>query len=259
MPGSLAIISAAFDGERRGAAIGTWSGVTTITSVAGPVLGGWLVQAASWRWVFFINVPLALIVLAILVSARPREPRRGGHGPARLARRNVGDAGAGRPDLRADRGGRHRARRSPLVLAALGGGVVALALFVLAEARERAPMMPLTLFRSPTFSGANLLTLLLYGALGGALYFLPFNLQQVQGYTPGEAGAALLPFTAIVFALSRWTGGLVTAHRRATPARGRPAARRRRVPAVPTAGRRRQLLDDLLSGGGGDGRWAWRW
>jgi len=98
----------------------------------------------------------------------------------------------------------------PLVVASLAAGVVALGLFVAVEARRRAPMLPLSLFRSRTFSGTNLLTLLLYGALGGTLYFLPLNLQQVQGYSATAAGAALLPFTAIMFALSRWAGGLVT-------------------------------------------------
>ena len=208
VPGSLAIISAAFDDDRRGAAIGTWSSVTTITSVAGPVLGGWLVQNASWRWVFFINVPLALIVLAILFRHVPesrdeQDTSRLDWPGATLATIGLGGLTIGL--IEADGAGFGQ----PLVLAALAGGVIALALFVLAEARERSPMMPLSLFRSPTFSGANLLTLLLYGALGGALYFLPFNLQQVQGYSPVEAGAALLPFTAIVFALSRFTGGMV--------------------------------------------------
>ncbi len=208
VPGSLAIISAFFDGDRRGTAIGTWSGVTTITSVLGPVLGGWLVQNASWRWVFFINVPLAAIVLAILIQRVPESHDDEDTGPldwpgAVLATVGLGGLTFGLIEAGAT------SLTDPLVLAALAVGVVSLVLFVFVEARERAPMMPLSLFRSPAFSGANLLTLLLYGGLGGALYFLPFNLQQVQGYTPVEAGAALLPFTAIVFALSRWTGGLV--------------------------------------------------
>jgi hypothetical protein len=96
----------------------------------------------------------------------------------------------------------------PRVLGALTVGLLALMLFALTEARAANPMLPLTLFRSRTFSGANLLTLLLYGALGGALYYLPFNLQEVQGYSVAAAGASLLPFTAIMFGLSRWTGGL---------------------------------------------------
>jgi len=201
VPGSLAIISAYFDGSERGKAIGTWSGFTTVTSALGPLLGGWLVQNASWRWVFFINVPLAALTLAILFWRVPesRDERAEGHidylgaALATLGLIAAGVAGFGQP----------------VVLLTLGGGVLALVLFLLAEARERVPMMPLGLFRSRTFSGANLLTLLLYGALGGALYFLPFDLQQVQGYSPLQAGAALLPFTIVVFALSRWTGGLV--------------------------------------------------
>ena len=100
---------------------------------------------------------------------------------------------------------------NPLVMASLVAGAVVLIAFVVAEARVPSPMMPLALFRSPTFSGANLLTLLLYGAFGGALFWLPFNLIQVQGYSPTEAGAAFLPATVILFALSRWTGGLVGA------------------------------------------------
>ncbi len=208
VPGSLAIISAYFDGSERGKAIGTWSGFTTVTSALGPLLGGWLVQNASWRWVFFINVPLAVLTLVILFSRVPesRDEQAKGHIDylgAALATLGLGGVVYGLIAAGVDGFGQ------PVVLITLGGGLVALALFLLAEARERVPMMPLDLFRSRTFSGANLLTLLLYGALGGALYFLPFDLQQVQGYSPLQAGAALLPFTIVVFALSRWTGGLV--------------------------------------------------
>ncbi len=209
VPGSLAIISAFFDGEQRGKAIGTWSGFTTVTSALGPVLGGWLVQNASWRWVFFINVPLAAVTLAVLFWRVPesRDDSVAGHIDylgAALA--TIGLGGIVYGLIAAGAGGFGQS----IVVVTLGGGVVALTLFVLAEARQQHPMMSLNLFRSRTFSGANLLTLLLYGALGGALYFLPFNLQQVQGYTPVQAGAALLPFTVVVFALSRWAGGLVT-------------------------------------------------
>jgi len=208
VPGSLAIISAYFNGSERGKAIGTWSGFTTVTSALGPLLGGWLVQNASWRWVFFINVPLAALTLVILFWRVPesRDERAEGHIDylgAALATLGLGGVVYGLIAAGVTGFGQ------PVVLITLGGGVLALALFLLAEARERVPMMPLGLFRSRTFSGANLLTLLLYGALGGALYFLPFDLQQVQGYSPLQAGAALLPFTIVVFALSRWTGGLV--------------------------------------------------
>lgn len=208
VPGSLAIISASFDEARRGRAIGTWSGFTTVTSALGPVLGGFLVQSISWRAVFFLNVPVALITLAIVRAHVPESRDRSATGRldwrgAALATFGLGALVFGLIESSA------RGLGDALVLAALVIGVAALALFVLAEARGHAPMVPLELFRSRGFTGANLLTLLLYAGLGGALYFLPFNLQQVQGYSPAAAGAALLPMTVIIFALSRWSGGLV--------------------------------------------------
>jgi EmrB/QacA subfamily drug resistance transporter len=208
-PGSLAIISAYFAPAQRGKAIGTWSGFTTLTSALGPVLGGWLIQAASWRWIFFLNLPLAAVTLAIVALHVPESRDEQEQGPldwrgAVLATLGLGaivyaliSAGTAGLD-------------SPLVLVTLVGGVGALVAFVLVERVVPSPLLPLGLFRSRTFTGTNLLTLLLYGALGGALFFLPFNLQQVQGYTALEAGASLLPFTIIMFTLSRWAGGLVT-------------------------------------------------
>src|SRR6266478_962036 len=198
VPGSLAIISASFDSKQRGRAIGTWSGFTAITSVIGPVLGGGLVQYASWRWVFFINLPIAAIVLIVLFWRVPESRSEV------EARQGLDWWGA--------------------LLATLGlGGIVygliesndlglsnTLVIAALVEGRSRSPMMPLGLFRSRTFSGANLLTLLLYAALGGSLYFIPFNLIRVQGYPPAAAGAANLPTILILFLLSRWSGGLVT-------------------------------------------------
>jgi EmrB/QacA subfamily drug resistance transporter len=208
VPGSLAIISASFNEERRGAAIGTWSGFTAVTSALGPVLGGWLIQTASWRWVFFINVPLALITLFITFWRVPES--RSAEAAGRLDWLGAGLATVG---LGALVYGLIESSAlglgAPLVLVALAAGIATLLLFLLVEARSPEPMVPLTLFRSHTFSGANLLTLFLYGGLGGALYFLPFNLQQIQGYSPAEAGAALLPMTVIIFALSRWAGGLI--------------------------------------------------
>lgn len=207
VPGSLAIISAAYSGTERGRAIGTWSAFTTVTSALGPVLGGWLVQNVGWRWVFFLNVPLAIVVLFLAVTRLP-ESRDEGAGRldwwgALLATLGLGGLVFGLIEASS------RSFGSLPVLAGIIGGVVALALFVAVEARGRSPMMPLGLFRSRTFAGTNLLTLLLYGGLGGALYWLPFNLQQAQGYSAAEAGAALLPFTIITFALSRWAGGLI--------------------------------------------------
>jgi EmrB/QacA subfamily drug resistance transporter len=208
VPGSLAIISATFDESRRGAAIGAWSGFTTITTALGPVLGGWLVQTLSWRWVFFINAPLAAITLAITFWRVAESRDTSATGPldwpgASLVTLGLGALVFGLIEASA------LGLSSPLVVGAILLGVVGLVAFTLVERRSSEPLMPLHLFSSRTFSGANLLTLLLYGALGGALYFLPFNLQQAQGYSPAESGAALLPFTIIIFLLSRWSGGLI--------------------------------------------------
>ena len=209
VPGSLAIISASFDSQQRGKAIGTWSGFTAITSALGPVLGGWLVQYASWRWVFFINVPMAIIVLIVLFwrvpesydeeDARVRLDWRG----ALLATLGLGGVVYGLIEAN------NLGLGDPQVILALVVGVASLIAFLVVEARSPNPMVPLSLFRSRTFSGANLLTLMLYAALGGALFFLPFNLIRVQGYSPTAAGAANLPFILIMFFLSRWSGGLV--------------------------------------------------
>jgi len=209
VPGSLAIISAAFDGDRRGKAIGTWSGFTTVTSALGPVLGGWLIQNTSWRWVFFINAPLAALTLILVFRHVPESRDEGEKGRLDVLGATLVTLGLAGVVYGLIEWGATTRLGDPIVLGPLIGGLVALALFILAEDRERNPMMPLSLFRSRTFSGANALTLFLYGGLGGALYFLPFNLQQVQGYSPTAAGAALLPFTVIVFLFSRWAGGLV--------------------------------------------------
>ncbi len=211
VPGSLAIISASFDSKQRGRAIGTWSGFTAITSAVGPLLGGFLVQYASWRWVFFINVPVAVIVLVVLFWRVPesRNEELGAHAKldwwgAFLATLGLGGIVYGLIES-SDLG-----LGSSLVLLSLALGVVALIAFLLVEARSQSPMLPLSLFRSHTFSGANVLTFLLYAALGASLFFLPFNLIRVQGYSPTAAGAANLPLILLMFLLSRWSGGLVT-------------------------------------------------
>ncbi len=207
-PGSLAIISASFSGAQRGRAIGTWSGFTAITTALGPVLGGWLIEAASWRWVFFLNLPLAVIVLGIVFWRVPESRDETGATRvdvwgALLATLGLGALVYGLIEA-SNLGLSH-----PIVLSALGVGIAALVAFVRVEMRSPAPMIPLSLFRSRTFSGANLVTLLLYAALGGVLFFWPFNLIQVQGYSPLAAGSAFLPFILLMFLLSRWSGGLV--------------------------------------------------
>jgi EmrB/QacA subfamily drug resistance transporter len=207
VPGSLAIISASFEEERRGRAIGTWSGFSGITAALGPVLGGYLVDNISWRAAFLINVPLALVVLWIAVRHVPesRDPdaRKLDIPGAMLATLGLGGVVFGLIESQSNGFG------DPLVLVSLALGAIATTAFVLVERRSREPMMPLSLFRSRNFSGANLLTLFLYAGLGGALYFLPFNLIQVYGYSATAAGSAFLPFIVITFIMSRWAGGLV--------------------------------------------------
>jgi MFS family permease len=208
VPGSLALISASFSEADRGQAIGTWSGFSAITAAIGPVIGGWLIEHSSWRAVFFINLPLALIVIALVFWHVPESRDEGGARGLDWAGAGLTTVGLGAlvyglieaPTL----GFGHRA-----VLAALAVGALALLSFFAVEARTRHPMVPLTLFRSKNFSGANLLTLFLYSGLGATLFFLPLNLIQVQGYSATAAGAALLPFILIMFLLSRWSGGLV--------------------------------------------------
>jgi EmrB/QacA subfamily drug resistance transporter len=208
VPGSLSIISSSFPEKERGRAIGTWSGFSAITTGIGPVIGGWLVEHVSWRAVFFINLPLALAVIVIslrhVVEISDRDANRVDWPGAILAALGLGSLVYGL--LESSRLG--FGDRSVVIM--LAAGIFLLALFLLVEARLAQPMLPLGLFRSPTFAGANLLTFFLYAALGGTLFFLPLNLIQVQGYSATAAGAALLPFILIISFLSRWSGGLVT-------------------------------------------------
>ena len=199
VPGSLALISANFSEEQRGRAIGTWSGFTSITAAIGPVLGGWFIQHGSWRWAFFINIPLGLAVLILTLWKVP-------------------ESRAGNPNARLDWPG------GLLAAAGLGGivyaliqsalvagvvGAVALVGWSYWETRSASPMIPFQLFRSRDFTAANILTLFLYAALSGVLVYFPLNLIQVQGYSATEAGAALLPLILLMFLLSRWSGGLL--------------------------------------------------
>ena len=207
VPGSLAIISSSFSEQERGRAIGVWSGFSAITTGIGPVLGGWLIEHVSWRAVFFINLPLAFFV--VLISFRHvaensnKETTRVDWLGAILAALGLGALVYGLIES-SQVGFNDRS-----VIIALATGVIVLILFVFVESRLSHPMLPLTLFRSRTFAGTNLLTFLLYAALGGTLFFLPLNLIQVQHYSPTAAGAVLLPFILIMSLLSGWSGGLV--------------------------------------------------
>src|SRR6266478_2846331 len=208
VPGSLAIISASFPEEERGQAIGTWSGSTAITTALGPVMGGWLIEHVSWRAVFFLNLPLAIVVLLLVFRFVPESRDEEETGKldlvgATLATISLGAIVYGL--IESSRLG----FQSPIVITAVASSLIILFAFVIVEARRRHPMMPLTLFRARNFTGANLLTLFLYAALAGTLFFLPLNLIQVQGYSATAAGASSLPFILIMFLLSRWSGGLV--------------------------------------------------
>jgi EmrB/QacA subfamily drug resistance transporter len=207
VPGSLAILGASFPRERRGKAIGIWAGYSAMAAALGPVLGGWLIDHFSWRLAFLINVPLAVATLAIThwrvgESRDPKAPRLDWIGAA-LATAGMGALVFG--FIEAPQRGWGDAR----VVGALALGVLALGAFAVWETRVAAPMLPPRLFRSRDFTGPNLLTLLLYAALGGGLFFLPLDLIQVHGYSATGAGAAFLPFVLIMFALSGWAGGLV--------------------------------------------------
>jgi EmrB/QacA subfamily drug resistance transporter len=208
VPGSLAIIGASFPENERGRAIGTWSGMSAITGAAGPVIGGWLIEHASWRWAFFLNLPLAAVTLAIAFWQVPES-----RGEMRGKRLDWPGAllvtvGLGLIVF-ALLESSSRGWRDGRVVGGLAAGVIALVLFVIVESRSAAPILPLKLFSIRNFTGANLLTLFLYAALGGAMFFLPLNLIQVQGYSATAAGAALLPFILLFSFLSRWAGGLV--------------------------------------------------
>jgi EmrB/QacA subfamily drug resistance transporter len=205
MPESLALISATFTGEERGRAIGTWSGFASITGAVGPLMGGWFAQHASWRWVFLINIPIAIGVFAI---SRGYPESRDDEMPHRL---DVPGAALATLGLGAFTYGLIRAqggRPGVLGTTAILLGIVLLVAFIAVERRSTAPMMPLDLFRSRTFAAANLYTLFLYAALGGSLYFLPYLLVDIQRYTPTAAGASMLPFVLTMFFASRWSGGL---------------------------------------------------
>jgi EmrB/QacA subfamily drug resistance transporter len=205
VPSSLAIISSCFPPETRGKAIGTWSGFSSMMTALGPVAGGWLVQHGSWRWVFFMNVPLAIGTVAITLWKVPES--RSGIAAHTLDWRGAvlatgGLSGITFALIEWTQGGM-------IVQISAIAGVMLLGAFLWVERRCASPMMPLSLFESRSFVAANLLTFFLYAAFGGALFYLPLNLIQVQGYSPTAAGAALLPLILLLFLLSRWSGGLV--------------------------------------------------
>ena len=207
VPGSLAIISATFDSADRGKAIGTWSGFSAMTAAIGPVFGGWLIEHVSWRAVFFLNVPVAfmVVVLSLRYMSESRDASRTARTDwtgATLAVLGFGGLVYGLIEWP-----KMDANRSVLLVTIAGGAAMLVALIVV-ERRVEAPMVPPRLFQSRTFVLANLLTLFLYGALTTVFWLVPLNLIQVQHYSATAAGAALVPFPLLMFLLSRWSGGL---------------------------------------------------
>jgi EmrB/QacA subfamily drug resistance transporter len=206
-PGALAILEASFAQEDRARAIGAWSGLGGIGGALGPFLGGWLVEAGSWRYIFLINVPVAVLVL--LVAARHVPESRN---PSAVHRFDVAGIVAGAIGL----GGLTygftawpmRGPGDPVVLISLAVGVAGLIAFVLAERRSAQPMVPLEIFRHKAFSGANLVTFLVYAANGGVFFLFVINLQVVAGFSPVLAGTAMLPATILMLLLSARSGAL---------------------------------------------------
>ena len=208
VPGSLAMIKATIDAEDSGRAIGLWAGLSGVTTALGPLLGGYLVGALSWRLIFFINVPLA--VLTFYAASRHVPETRD-----EVASRDLDWLGAAFTAVGlggvtfALIQGPSTGWSNPVVLGALLVGVACLAIFPFVELRSPNPMMPLNLFRSSNFTGANLATIGVYFSFSGGFLFLVLQLQQVQHYTPLEAGAALLPVTVLLLFLSPRVGGLI--------------------------------------------------
>jgi EmrB/QacA subfamily drug resistance transporter len=208
VPQSLALITAYFPEKTRGQAIGTWSGFSAITAAIGPVIGGWLIQHSTWRWVFFLNVPLALAVI-YLSTKMPESRNESASGHIDWLGAVLVTAGLGGVTYALIEWPTRASQSHHLVVGIGAVGVVALLTFIAVEHQSREPMAPLKLFRSRNFTGANLLTLFLYAALSGMMFFFPMDLIQVQHYSATQAGAAFLPFVIIMFGLSRWAGSLV--------------------------------------------------
>jgi EmrB/QacA subfamily drug resistance transporter len=205
VPGSLAIIGAAYSGDARGRAIGTWAGAAALTTALGPPLGGWLVDSVSWRAIFFINVPIAAIAWVMTLKIPADRAAQGGQ-PLDLAGTLCGVLTLGLMCyglIALGQGER------AIGLAAIAAAAPAALLFVRLEARSAAPVLPLPLFQNRAFAGINALTVLLYAALSGGLFLLPFLLVQTHGFSATAAGATFLPFSVIMGAGSRSAGGLV--------------------------------------------------
>jgi EmrB/QacA subfamily drug resistance transporter len=207
VPGSLSLLAASFRPEDRGQAVGAWSGLSGVATAVGPFAGGWLVDAVSWRLVFLINVPLAALAVWVTLRHVPES-----HDPEAARRPDVLGAALATVGLGgvvyALIEGSARGSLGPTLIVAGAIGVAALVAFPLVESRQRQPLVPLAIFRSRQFNGANLTTLAVYAAFGGALFLVVVELQRVLGYSALEAGSSLLPITVLLLALSARAGKL---------------------------------------------------
>ena len=211
IPGSLSLISSSVNEKERGKAIGTWSAVTTVVTIGGPILGGALADAGLWRFIFFINLPIGLVALIILWfkvdESRDIDSNKTVDVPGAITIA-LGLALLTFGFLRVPAIG----WQSTQVYVSLAAGVIFLVAFIIIEIKSSQPMMPLQLFKNLTFSGANLLTFFLYAGLGSGMLFLSLNLVQVQGYSQLQSGLTFLPFTILMISIARFAGSLADKH-----------------------------------------------
>ena len=203
-PGSLSILSSQVGAESRGKAIGLWSTFSALTAIFGPVLGGWLAGLGLWRVIFFINFPLSILVFVIMIAKVPESRNSDAKkldiwGAVLVI---MGLAGITYGFIESPKHG----FGNPAIISSLVVGGSALIAFIIIQNYSKYPMMPLRLFKSSTFSGGNLLTLFVYAALGGAMFFLPLNLIQIQGYSELSAGLAMLPIIILIAGISPLIG-----------------------------------------------------
>lgn len=214
-PGSLSILSAHFNSEIRGNAIGLWSTFSALMGLIGPVLGGWLAGLGLWRMIFFLNVPLSIFVFIIIVNKVPEtkneEAEKLDIKGAILV--TLGLAGITFGFTESSQFG----FRDPVIISTIIIGIVGLIGFLISQQKNKHPMMPLSLFKSSTFLGGNILTLLIYAAMGGALFFIPLNLIQIQGYSEIETGLAMLPLILCIVTISPLMGNYVGKNGYKTP------------------------------------------
>lgn len=208
VPNSLALLSASFSGAERGRMIGMWSGFASMMTALGPVVGGWMVQHRSWRWVFFLNIPIALATMWITLAKTTPTTTPAISNALDWRGALLGAAGLGLITFSLMQW------QTGQTLTYLAGlvGLTLMGAFVYVESKAVSPTMPVDLFSNRKFAGSNLLTFFLYAALAGTLFYLPLNLIQIQGYSPTQAGAAMLPLVIIMFTLSGWAGGLIARH-----------------------------------------------